>query len=453
MATATLWDPFGFWGAFLGGPDDTPAHVKDAGNRMVTDGNNSAKPRKKKLYFGGESMVPDDWVPPPPVHPVVFDGKINDRELHVRNFYRHFACFSPSALNDTIVDRLESLGEYRKPAWYNGVLASCTPTLVEHEVEYDREEIDDGDGGVVCIDWAFPAQYDDVTPTVLIFPGLAGHSGKDYIRSVVKKVVTGLGWRAVVLNWRGFNSPLASAKVFRPDDISDMEAVINAVGSRYPVSQMYGVGFSAGSNQLVKYLGKTGKFSRLCAGVSVCNGFEYQSHLNRIEASPVGKGFYSRGMTFLHQEYIRKHGKELQAKVPGFDVEKALAATSHSDLDEVLVKSLYGFEDVNEYYAAVASRPFIPAVEVPLLCLQAADDPLFTENGDEPRKCWETLPVAELHDNENIVYFESEYGSHLNFVESNRQEGVIRCDFSFADRAVETFFETVKAQMPKRIMF
>eukprot|EP00961_Rhodomonas_salina_P260006 3513775-Rhodomonas_salina.1 len=329
-----------------------------------------------------------------------------------------------AALNDTIVDRLESLGEYRKPAWYNGVLASCTPTLVEHEVEYDREEIDDGDGGVVCIDWAFPAQYDDVTPTVLIFPGLAGHSGKDYIRSVVKKVVTGLGWRAVVLNWRGFNSPLASAKVFRPDDISDMEAVINAVGSRYPVSQMYGVGFSAGSNQLVKYLGKTGKFSRLCAGVSVCNGFEYQSHLNRIEASPVGKGFYSRGMTFLHQviirtpmsvnsmskrtlsgtrfstyrlhtassshswmaqEYIRKHGKELQAKVPGFDVEKALAATSHSDLDEVLVKSLYGFEDVNEYYAAVASRPFIPAVEVPLLCLQAADDPLFTENGDEPR--------------------------------------------------------------------
>eukprot|EP00287_Rhodomonas_sp_CCMP768_P002340 CAMPEP_0196738314 /NCGR_PEP_ID=MMETSP1091-20130531/15743_1 /TAXON_ID=302021 /ORGANISM="Rhodomonas sp., Strain CCMP768" /LENGTH=452 /DNA_ID=CAMNT_0042082275 /DNA_START=16 /DNA_END=1374 /DNA_ORIENTATION=- len=452
MAEASFWDPFGILGAFFGPDQDIPSHVQAAGSRMVTDGNESAKPRKKKLYFGGESMVPDDYVPPPPTHPIVFDGKIKGRELHVRNFYRHFACYSPSVLNDTIVDRLETLGEYKKPAWYNGVLASCTPTLVEHDVEYDREALDDDDGGVICIDWAHPSRHDETTPIVLIFPGLAGHSGKDYIRSVAKKVVTSLGWRVCVLNWRGFNSPLASAKVFRPDDISDMETVINVAGSRYPVAPLYGVGFSAGSNQLVKYLGKSKKFSRLCAAVSVCNGFEYSSHLNRLEASSMGKGFYSRGMTFLHQEYLKKHGKDLEKKVPGFDLNRALAATSHSDLDEALVQSLYGFEEISDYYEAVASRPYIPSVEVPLLCIQAADDPLFTE-GEEPSKCWETLPVDELHDNTNIVYFETELGSHLNFVEANRPEGVIRADFSFSDRAIATFFDTVKDQAPRRIMF
>ncbi len=117
MAQATFWDPFGILGAVFNPEPDTPAHVRDAGRQMVTDGNNSAKPRRKKLYFGRESMVPDDYVPPPPVHPVVFDGKVGGREvsrrydalpvlertsdassrqLHVRNFSRHFACYSPS---------------------------------------------------------------------------------------------------------------------------------------------------------------------------------------------------------------------------------------------------------------------------------------------------------------------------------------------------------------------
>mmetsp|Transcript_5380 Transcript_5380/g.10808 ORF Transcript_5380/g.10808 Transcript_5380/m.10808 type:complete len:453 (-) Transcript_5380:238-1596(-) len=452
MATATFWDPLGILNAFLGTPANEGSHINGIQRGALTDGSNDPRPRPKRLYFGGPSLLPDDYVRPPPEHPVVFSGQVEGRQLHVRNFYRHFACYQPSALNDNVVDSLETLGEYKRPAWYSSMLASAAPTLVEHEVEYEREHIDDGDGGVVCLDWANPKQHDETTPIVLVFPGLAGHSGKDYIRSTVRKVIDSLGWRACVMNWRGFNSPLESTKVFRPDCISDMETAISTVGFRFPVASLYGVGFSAGSNQLVKYLGKHGSFSRLCAAVSVCNGFEYSSHLNRLEASSMGKGFYSRGMTFLHQEYLRKHGEELQKKVPGFNLQKALNASSHSDLDEALVKSLYGFDDVNDYYQAVASRPYIPKVEVPLLCLQAADDPLFTE-GEEAVKCHQTLPIAELHDNKNIIYFETEFGSHLNFVESNRQDGVIRSDFSFCDRTVEAFFRTVKDESPKRIMF
>lgn len=116
----------------------------------------------------------------------------------------------------------------------------------------------------------------------------------------------------------------------------------------------------------------------MAAAVSVCNGFEYECHLKRLEQTTMGHDVYSRGMAYLHQEYLREHGEEL-AKIDGFDLQRALAATKHSELDEALVCSLYGYTDVAEYYRAIASKPFINGIAVPLLAIQSADDPLFTE--------------------------------------------------------------------------
>ena len=62
-----------------------------------------------------------------------------------------------------------------------------------------------------------------------IFIYIYGHSEKDYIRSTVKRILTSLGWRVCVLNWRGFNSILKSTRVSCPADISDMERVFDHV--------------------------------------------------------------------------------------------------------------------------------------------------------------------------------------------------------------------------------
>mmetsp|Transcript_44337 Transcript_44337/g.111008 ORF Transcript_44337/g.111008 Transcript_44337/m.111008 type:complete len:253 (+) Transcript_44337:2-760(+) len=252
------------------------------------------------------------------------------------------------------------------------------------------------------------------------------------------------------MNWKGFHdAPIARGGVFRPDDISDMETAIESAHSRHPNSLLFAVGFSAGSNQLVKYLGSNGEHHPVAAAVSVCNGFEYEKHVKRIEETTVGQEVYSRGMTYLHQEYLRKHRDEL-SKVEGFDLERALAATKHSELDEALVCSLYGYSDVADYYKAVACRPFIHNVTVPLLCVQAADDPLFTE-GDV--KCREVLPVDELHDNPNVIYFETELGSHLSFIEAEVPGGFSRHEHTFCDRVVDAFLLYAQDKVKKRHTF
>jgi predicted alpha/beta-fold hydrolase len=81
------------------------------------------------------------------------------------------------------------------------------------------------DEGTITIDWAFPpdppaggppAPAPTDVPTVVIFPGLAGHSGKDYIRSIAARVTRFLHARVCILNWRGFNCKLTSHKARCP---------------------------------------------------------------------------------------------------------------------------------------------------------------------------------------------------------------------------------------------
>lgn len=204
----------------------------------------------------------------------------------------------------------------------------------------------------------------------------------------------------------------------------------------------YAIGFSMGSNQLVKFLGKHAGRHRVAAAVSVCNGFEYQAHINRVESTTIGQAVYSRGMTYLHQEYLRTQGQELKDMGAEFDLERALTATTHSEFDAAIfpLYQQYGpvaYADLQEYYADVDSRPYVPMIAIPLLCIQSADDPLFTEGGVLPHH---VLPIGELYDNPNVIYFETEYGSHLNFVEATYQEGVSRAPWTFCDRAVAAFF-------------
>lgn len=63
---------------------------------------------------------------------------------------------------------------------------------------------------------------------------------QDYIRSVVNVVTSHLGWRVCVLNWRGFNkAPISKKKVFRPDDIGDMQLAIESANKKHPAGPLF----------------------------------------------------------------------------------------------------------------------------------------------------------------------------------------------------------------------
>eukprot|EP00951_Prasinocladus_malaysianus_P048772 scaffold662306_cov60-Prasinocladus_malaysianus.AAC.1 len=57
-------------------------------------------------------------------------------------------------------------------------------------------------------------------------------------------------------------------------DLDDMAAVISHIQQRYPGAYIVGVGFSLGSNLLLRYLGVERENSGLLAAVSVANGYD-----------------------------------------------------------------------------------------------------------------------------------------------------------------------------------
>lgn len=69
--------------------------------------------RRKGMPSGCKSLVPDGYKPPHPKHKQLFDGKIEGRELNVKNFYRHFCTFQDTAFNAGAVAALEDCGEYK----------------------------------------------------------------------------------------------------------------------------------------------------------------------------------------------------------------------------------------------------------------------------------------------------------------------------------------------------
>ena len=150
----------------------------------------ASRSRRKGMPSGCQSLVPEGYVQPHPAHKQLFDGRVGGRQLHVKNFYHHFCTFQDTPFNRGAVNALEDCREYRLPAWYSSILASAANTLVEHHVQYEREELEDGDGGAVALDWAAPedAATDAATPVLCVFPGMAGSSDKDYIRSLTQKV-------------------------------------------------------------------------------------------------------------------------------------------------------------------------------------------------------------------------------------------------------------------------
>ena len=57
-------------------------------------------------------------------------------------------------------------------------------------------------------------------------------------------------------------------------DTDDLEEVVQHIARRFPEAKIICVGFSLGSNLLLRYLGTVGDTCRVYAAISVANGFD-----------------------------------------------------------------------------------------------------------------------------------------------------------------------------------
>ena len=75
---------------------------------------------------------------------------------------------------------------------------------------------------------------------------------------------------------------------------------------------------------------------------------------------------------------LRKRSFAKLARFPGiFDAAAAKRARTLREFDDVVTAPVHGFEGVDDYYTRASSKPWLKAIRVPTLLLNANDDPFL----------------------------------------------------------------------------
>lgn len=264
---------------------------------------------------------------------------------------------------------------------------------------------------------------------LILLPGLTGGSDDTYVRHMLLRARS-KGWRVVIFNSRGCaDSPVTTAKFYSASFTGDLRQVVDHVLGRYPQSNVYAVGWSLGANILVRYLGEETDKCPLSGAVSLCNPFNLV-----IADEDFHKGFnnvYDRALARALRTIFKKHALLFEGLEGEYDIPKVANARTVRDFDEGLTRVSFGFKSVDDYYSNSSSSDSIKNVTVPLLCIQADNDPIAPSRG---------IPREDIKANPNCLLIVTPQGGHLGWVAGD--EAPFGCPWT--DPVVMEFLEYVQ---------
>ncbi|TDH69746.1 hypothetical protein CCR75_002370 [Bremia lactucae] len=330
-------------------------------------------------------------------------------------------------------------GKYYPPLrLFNGHLQTLFFAFDESgpRINYKRQVMQMPDGGIVSLDWALlhdekvpnlvqdlnasasSTWLQDVNPTqrtMILLPGLTGGSAENYIRKTIAKLHD-LNWQCVVLNARGCaNTPLTTPQLFCSAYTEDLRFVLQQLGTQYQFAHeaFVATGFSMGSNVLVKYLGEDGYQTNLSGAISIGNPFDLTICSANFGNSFINRMTYDKVLTKnLCELFFEKCNAIDQFKnFPGVDINAIRASQTVREFDDTLTKHVFHYDTVDDYYHDAGSAKKLSGVKVPLLCINAEDDPICIRLA---------LPKdEEIEANPNIILCLTKSGGHLAFYESS----------------------------------
>ncbi|CAO3596510.1 unnamed protein product [Absidia cylindrospora] len=318
---------------------------------------------------------------------------------------------------------------YATPYLFNGHLQTGyaayykgTPSM--DDILYQREYLGMKNGGQVALDW-FPAlpnadsaddQDDGLldTPTLVCMHGLTGGSHESYIRGILEVVTaTPFNYQSVVINNRGCGkSELKTSQLFCGAYTEDIRVALKRIQKQLkPGTPLIAIGFSLGANILVKYLGEEGDRTPLTAAISVANPFDFVRSMDYLESGTFSKNVYSAGMATNLKNVFKLHEEILQTN-ERIDKDNVMRVTTLQEFDEAFTRRMFGYDSTHDYYFDASSSRKIEHVKIPLLCLNALDDPIAN---------YQCLPIEQVQSNPNVILALTPHGGHIGWFEHFRQ--------------------------------
>ncbi|XP_071693411.1 embryogenesis-associated protein EMB8-like [Rutidosis leptorrhynchoides] len=275
------------------------------------------------------------------------------------------------------------------------------------DIRFKRECLRTKDNGTVALDWVSgdDRNLSPDSPTLILLPGLTGGSGDSYIRHMLQRA-RNKGWRVVVFNSRGCgHGPVTTPQFYSASFLGDINEVVAHVSSRYPNANLYAAGWSLGANILVRYLAQEAGNCPLSGAVSLCNPFNLV-----VADEDFHKGFnvvYNKALSSSLRRIFKKHALLFEEMSDDYNIPAAANCKSIREFDDGLTRVSFGFKSVDDYYSKSGSADSIPRVRKPLLCIQAANDPIAPARG---------IPREAIDENSNCMLIVTPEGGHLGWI-------------------------------------
>ncbi|KAI8074177.1 Alpha/Beta hydrolase protein [Gongronella butleri] len=292
-------------------------------------------------------------------------------------------------------------------AFYKG-----TPSM--DLIKYDRHHLVLEDGGAIALDWWPRLASADVTiekPVVVYLHGLTGGSHESYIRGVIEELTSRSdAFQTVVINNRGCGrSEIRTPKLFSGRYTDDVRYAFKQIQQRVkPGTPIIALGFSLGANILVNYLGEEGDRTPITAAVSVANPFDFEKTSHILTTQTFSRHAYSASMGTSLKNMFKLHEPVLH-KCDKIDADEIMAGYTLRDFDDAFTRRMFDYPSVDAYYKDASSTQRICNVKVPLLCLNALDDPIAHHTA---------LPYEEVKANEHVILAVTSHGGHIGYFEN-----------------------------------
>jgi predicted alpha/beta-fold hydrolase len=288
------------------------------------------------------------------------------------------------------------------------------------QVEYRRERWDTPDGDFVDVDFVDGPRD---APSVHLFHGLEGSSRSHYARALMH-AVRARGWRGSVLNFRGCSGePNRLPRAYHSGDSEEVDWVVRRLRERLGEHRLFAAGASLGGNALLKWLGERGEDVRAL----VTRAAAVSAPMDLMAGGDaLGHGFamvYTRH--FLVS--LKRKSNHAIARFPKlFDNDKVQRSRTLRDFDNAFTAPVHGFAGTDDYWTRASSKPWLSAIRVPTLVVNARDDPFMPEAA---------LPTEREVSDAVRLEFPAK-GGHVGFV-----SGPFPGDIGWLPRRLLHFFE------------